>query len=130
MIFINLLIEFLLLLLSPDTEPLSAFADAMILCVLESLFSFSTSDRNGRFGVSYEKIIKLELKYFIGINMNKRLTSSVNSNNGVFVELVIVDVDGAGLAHVIEFKLSLLSLSADDCAMGLNILEIDDMEFV
>jgi hypothetical protein len=130
MIFINLLIEFLLLLLSPDTEPLSAFADAMILCVLESLFSFSTSDRNGRFGVSYEKIIKLELKDFIGINMNKRLTSSVNSNNGVFVELVIVDVDGAGLAHVIEFKLSLLSLSADDCAMGLNILEIDDMEFV
>jgi hypothetical protein len=48
----------------------------------------------------------------------------------VLVELVKVDVDGAGLGHVIEFKLSLLSLSADACAIGLKILEIDEIGFV
>lgn len=63
----NLLMEFLLLLLSPETEPLSILPVATIwLCVLDSRFSRSTSERRGRFGVSWNILIleiKLNLNY-------------------------------------------------------------------
>lgn len=60
----NLLIEFRLLLLSPDTEALSILDDAIellatMLCVRERRFSFSASDLKGRFGVSWKNLHSL-----------------------------------------------------------------------
>lgn len=62
------------------------------------------------------------------------LTSSVNSNNGAFVKLTIVDVDGAGLLVRFVVILSLLSLSPTvevlRLRLGLSMLASEDIGLV
>jgi hypothetical protein len=94
---LNLLIEFRLLLLSPDTEALSTFDGVleqlvMMLCVLERRFSFSASDLKGRFGVSYKHN---DFHFTVTHDFFCILTSSINSKTGVFGVFKTADDGGA-----------------------------------
>lgn len=101
-----LLIEFRLLLLSPETEALSTLeigaAFAITLCVLDSRFSFSASDRSGRLGVSCEKNSVKDVKLCAA----SCITSSVSSKTGVLGVVTMLDVGGAEADSVIPARMS------------------------